>query len=282
MGLIYHEQTYKNQFLGVDRPQRIVDNSAIVWLFMEYLFILECRPLLMKLTRRQEEFIENLIDLSQELNGPIHYSVLADRLGVSPITAYDMLCLLEEKGLVSSEYQVAEGRSGPGRAERLFFPLVQHNQNVGNRRGVIASNDLEWKKIGLERVRDDLAPEKDFPTELLAQVASDELDHIRYCLEVMTVLALHLQAHTRQREFLSHLADILPQNSEISSANLSLLGGFAYGLYAREDQDHEWSRILLEHILQYQKIVARLSPEECDLLADDLTGLFSPLTTDQE
>ena len=54
----------------------------------------------MKLTRRQEEFIKNLVDLNQEFNGPIHYSVLAERLGVSPFTAYDMLCMLEEKGVV--------------------------------------------------------------------------------------------------------------------------------------------------------------------------------------
>ena len=73
-----------------------------------------------KLTRRQQEFINNLIDLSGEESGPIHYSVLADRLGVSPFTAYDMLCLLEKKGMVTSEYQLAAGKDGPGRAERLF------------------------------------------------------------------------------------------------------------------------------------------------------------------
>ena len=63
----------------------------------------------MKLTKRQEQFIENLIDLSQEIDGPIHYSTLAERLGVSPFTAYDMLRVLEKKGAVVSEYQVAEG-----------------------------------------------------------------------------------------------------------------------------------------------------------------------------
>ena len=76
----------------------------------------------MNLTRRQKDFITNLIDLSNEIEGPIHYSALADRLGVSPFTAYDMLRLLEEKGLVTSEYQLAAGKDGPGRAERLFYP----------------------------------------------------------------------------------------------------------------------------------------------------------------
>ena len=102
----------------------------------------------MRLTRRQEEFIKNLIDLSQELDGPIHYSVLAERLGVSPFTAYDMLRLLEEKGMVSSEYHVAEGRSGPGRAERLFFPLNHRNRELAERLGAISPSDEEWKQGG--------------------------------------------------------------------------------------------------------------------------------------
>ena len=60
----------------------------------------------MKLTRRQETFIHRLLDLYRELDGPIHYSLLAERVGVSPFTAYDMLRLLEEKGLVTSEYRL--------------------------------------------------------------------------------------------------------------------------------------------------------------------------------
>ena len=54
----------------------------------------------MKITRRQEEFVKKMLELRQEFDGPVHYSLLAERLGVSPLTAYDMLCLLEEKGFV--------------------------------------------------------------------------------------------------------------------------------------------------------------------------------------
>lgn len=51
----------------------------------------------MKITRRQEDFIRKLLDLYRESEGPIHYSELAERLGVNRFTAYDMLRLLEEK-----------------------------------------------------------------------------------------------------------------------------------------------------------------------------------------
>lgn len=237
----------------------------------------------MKLTRRQEEFIENLIDLSQELDGPIHYSVLAERLGVSPFTAYDMLRLLEEKGMVSSEYQVAEGKSGPGRAERLFYPLKQRNRQMAERFGAISTSDEEWKQVVLSKVRQGLAPEKEFADELLALIPPDGPESFRYCLEVMMVLALRLRQHAGQREFMTYLSDILPHDGEVSPANLCLLGGFAFGFFAKEETtDREWSQMLLGHILHYQDLVRRLTPKECRLLADDLLAVFSPPAADPE
>ncbi len=76
----------------------------------------------MKLTRRQEAFMRKLLDVYREAQEPVHYSVLAGRLGVSPFTAYDMLRLLEEKGLVSSDYSRGTRKSGPGRSEVFFLP----------------------------------------------------------------------------------------------------------------------------------------------------------------
>jgi Mn-dependent DtxR family transcriptional regulator len=48
----------------------------------------------------------------------VHYSRLAERLGVSRFTAYDMLRLLEEKGFVSSDYQLSAHKS-VGRRSKL-------------------------------------------------------------------------------------------------------------------------------------------------------------------
>ena len=56
----------------------------------------------MKLTGRQRQFVAKFIDLYQQANRPLHYVTVAQQLDVSPMTAYDMLRLLEEKGLVAS------------------------------------------------------------------------------------------------------------------------------------------------------------------------------------
>jgi len=76
-----------------------------------------------ELTRRQEAFIHKLLDLYREAEAPVHYADVARALEVRPVTAYEMLRLLEEKGLVTSEYVMPS--SGPGRSTIVFRPTEQ-------------------------------------------------------------------------------------------------------------------------------------------------------------
>jgi DNA-binding Lrp family transcriptional regulator len=238
----------------------------------------------MKLTRRQLEFIENLVDLTREVDGPIHYSMLAERLGVSPFTAYDMLRLLEEKGMVTSEYQLAEGKSGPGRAERLFCPVVQkeHQQLFVEKFGDVNLSQEELREFILEQASQGEFPQQALGEELIARVPPDGPEEIRYCVGIMLVIALRLRHHDGHQKFFAYLSDILPIDGTITPANLCLLGGFAFGIMAQEEtEDREWSQILLEHSLQYQEIVRCMAPDECKLLADNLMLVFTPMTQEK-
>ena len=59
----------------------------------------------MELTGRQHAFLSRLIDLYRAAQHALHYSTVAEHLGVSPMTAYDMLRLLDRAGgLCVSEY----------------------------------------------------------------------------------------------------------------------------------------------------------------------------------
>jgi hypothetical protein len=79
----------------------------------------------MELTLRQRAFLNKLVDLCHEAHGPVHYSDVARTLGVSRFSAYDMLRLLERKGLVRAEYHRDEREGGPGRPSVVFVPLVR-------------------------------------------------------------------------------------------------------------------------------------------------------------
>lgn len=230
----------------------------------------------MKITRRQEDFISNMIELSQKFDCPIHYSVLAEHLGVSPFTAYDMLRLLEEKGLVTSEYQLASDKSGPGRAERVFYPTkmaLDRRQRLSEEAGGAI------KLFILERMRKGELNDQGLIEEMLARIPPVGQGQIRYCVEVMTIVALRLRGSSGRRTFQEYLPEILSGSSSDCRANLSLLGGFAFGILSTESSsDQEWISQLFEHVGEYLDIVSKMSPGECRKLGEYLEVVFTPLT----
>jgi hypothetical protein len=231
----------------------------------------------MKLTRRQEEFISNLIDLSDEFDGPIHYSLLAERLGVSPFTAYDMLCLLEEKGLVNSEYQLAESKSGPGRAERLFFPnpiILNHEKGLSEKFGGKFPSKQELKQIVLNGGEIEPIWNIEIADELLARIPDIDPGELSFCVEIMTIIALRLKPSFGRKILLDHLATLLPVK-DAAREDLALFGGFALGILVQENvADHDWCQHLFGYVQQYLNIVFTLNPQECQQLAQVLTDVF--------
>ena len=68
-----------------------------------------------KLTRRQQQFLSKFLDLYGKKRESLHYTALAEYIGVGKISAYEMLRLLEEHGLVEAEYELPANQRGPGR-----------------------------------------------------------------------------------------------------------------------------------------------------------------------
>ena len=60
----------------------------------------------------QKVFLSRVLDFYLETRQPLHYSTIAQQLGLSNSTAYDMLRLLEGKGMVSSEYVMPSSTVG--------------------------------------------------------------------------------------------------------------------------------------------------------------------------
>lgn len=234
----------------------------------------------MKLTRRQEDFISNIVELTQKFDCPVHYSVIAEHLGVSPFTAYDMLRLLEDKGMVRSEYQLASDKTGPGRAERLFYPTemaLESQQRLSEEAGG------EIKEFILQRMLENELPSQDLVEEMVARIPSEGQGPIRYCVEVMTIVALHLRSSVGRGTFQEYLPEILASNGSTCRANLSLLGGFSFGILSAEcSDDQEWVGKLFEHVGHYLDIVSKLSPEDCRQLREYLVDVFMPLTEGQD
>lgn len=105
-----------------------------------------------KLTRRQKQFLTQVLDAYKETNAPIHYSELAEKLGISKVTTYEMLRLLEEFGLIHSEYEYPAEQRGPGRPSVVFSPTAKArqvlDQSLENPQAI-----AEWNEIKDELLR---------------------------------------------------------------------------------------------------------------------------------
>lgn len=233
----------------------------------------------MKLTRRQEEFIINLHNLSDELDGPIHYSLLAERLGVSPFTAYDMLCLLEEKGLAKSVYQLASDRSGPGRAERVFTPtreaLARQKQAVHNT-GKSDPKKGDLTRIVLDHIRSGSFPDRELLEDALARIPLEvEWDDLQFCMEVMTVIVIRLRGNAGEQAVARFWREITPDNSTVNPNHLSAFAGFSYRIAAQEcASDPEWVNKMLENINLFLEIISEMEANKIIHLSNYLNNLF--------
>ena len=69
----------------------------------------------MGMTERQQGFLEQY----REVKAPLHYSVVAEKLRISNISAYEMLRLLKQKGMVASRV----GEPCPHRDHRFALCL---------------------------------------------------------------------------------------------------------------------------------------------------------------
>jgi hypothetical protein len=237
----------------------------------------------MKLTRRQETFVQKMIELKQEFNGPVRYALLAERLGVSPFTAYDMLCLLEEKGYVTSQYQLPTDKAGPGRAERVFYPAgkaLAHQQHIFAETGGQQLEGEALKAFVLEKFRkgEFQHDESELAEQMMARMLIGGQGDVRYCVEVMTVAALRLQHSTGRQVLFAHLPEILPGAAEACNANLALLGGFVFGLLAQQNAPGlEWLSQLRQHLQGYLDVVMGMDGEACSQLAAQLANVFTAL-----
>ena len=233
----------------------------------------------MKITRRQETFIYNLLDLYRELDGPIHYSVLAERVGVSPFTAYDMLRLLEDKGLVASEYRVDSDKPIPGRSEVFFWPTEQAHNLWKELAGETDIGDWETVKSRvLNRIRGGELQDRELAEQMLARVPPEGSSILRYCVEIVTILALRLKRGAGRQLLAEYLQKVLSEQNGASRVNLSLLSGFALGVLANENVDNAaWSSQMLDHVQRYQSLILEMDDRLMKRLIKNLTEVFSPL-----
>jgi hypothetical protein len=240
-----------------------------------------------KLTRRQRAFLDKLLQLYRERRGPVHYSDVAERLGVNRFSAYDMLKVLEKKGFASSSYALrsassgaASGSPGPGRSIVVFSPTSRATQA-----GTTAADDTrlgdEWQSVRnrvLEKLRQAReANGREAVGDLLARLPEAPTP-LTFCTEMIGALLLNMsRARTRAGD-LSPFR-ILASLKAGGTARLETLAGLSLGV-SLADHD-ESSRSLTERLVgqiqDYQVSLNRLGEDSREALASFLEDALEAL-----
>jgi DNA-binding MarR family transcriptional regulator len=218
------------------------------------------------LTRRRMQFLQKLVDLYQKTNLPIHYETLADALGVSKWTAYDMLKEIEKLGYLSRSYEVNAKETG--RSQVVYVPTVKASELFEQKRSE-AFDPTEWKAT-IARI-----------TALLVRLRSRELDdalqqmfeetskvnrRIDFCAYIIGLLLMFLRKlGARNEAVIHHLVSKAP-NQEIG---MTVFVGAVLGA-AIQTLNDEIGIELSELVSQYLKSIAELTEMEKALLSDFL------------
>ena len=226
----------------------------------------------MQLTPRQQTFLDKLFDLYREFDGPVHYSLVAERLGVNKFSAYDMLKLLEKKGVAASSYVLSRDNTGPGRSMVVFYPTHKAARFLTQLSHEVLGGD-EWhqtKERLLQRLRE--TQESNYAEtvrELLADLP-DVKTPLIYCTEMIGVLLLNL-AHARKQadELLPNgmLTNLTAQNE----VGLGTLAGFSLGsLMSNQPRDPSSVSKLVSHTRNFQTYLGELSEDSIRRLTNFL------------
>lgn len=232
----------------------------------------------MAVTRRQMDFLQIIKQVYEATNLPVHYARVAELLGISKWSAYEMLKTLERKGLLTSQYEVDQEKKYPGRARVMFAPTQLVNL-------VLSGKTLE-----------DMAPVKEFqllkerlmsfydkttktaPGELEEQMRT-ELSGVEnplvFCAYVITILILQLQ--TLSKTSISLLKNVALEVSE-GKIGLAMFVGAAIGSMAKTASQVQLLSHMADCLSGFQKNLAILNRSEQALLMDFLSEMLARTT----
>lgn len=223
----------------------------------------------MKLTRRQQMILSKFLDLYRQNEEALHYTTLAEHLGVSSITAYDMLRLLEEHGLVISEFIPPSQREGEGRARVVFRPTSAALELLGELAGSDWNGD-EWEVVKsriLQALREGKGSDyQGLLDDLLARIP-ERRSPMLYAAEMVTAIILQLY-QLKEDAAGSTLFENLHAFGLPGELGLNALAGLTVGLSYVERANRRVTGFLLSHTGRYQKMLGRLSSENRRRLAD--------------
>ncbi len=214
----------------------------------------------MNLTGRQQAFLRQFLELYRQVQKPLHYTDVAEAFGVAKITAYDMLRLLEQRGLVRSEYVLRGKGQGSGRSSIVSFPTAEAFALFGET-GALGWDRTEWEQFRthvLNRLRQQSDHQK-LLEEILTRL-SERTTPLVYAAQMATAIILNVLL-VEEEGSASALVERLKALGLPGEVGLNALSGLTIGLSFVERANRRFTDRLVGATRGYQQSLARLSAE---------------------
>jgi energy-coupling factor transport system substrate-specific component len=215
------------------------------------------------LTHRQQEFLNALIDLTRRAGRAVHYSTVAEHLGVGKVSAYEMLRVLEDKDLVRREFLRSETSSGPGRSAVVFVPTSLALPTL-------SGTAEEWARIKAEII----GKLQRYRPEGYDRMLNDLLERLPrrrsaswYLAEMSTAIALGVHS-LRDHPEVHRLQRLLKEIGLPGELGVNAIPGLGAGLALVGRFNRRLSDLLLAQASKTQAHLSELSVETRKQLAE--------------
>jgi len=222
-----------------------------------------------ELSRRQKQFLNQFLEMYKEKEEPIHYVALAKHLDIGNVTAYEMLRLLEKRGLVEAEYHLPSGTRGPGRSEIFFRPTNEAARLFKQLSGSTA--DIETWEIAKQNILKELQEGKaggyeTLLNDLLIRIP-EQRSPLIFMTEMITAIIISINSIKKAAED-NGLVDRLSRIGLPGELGLIALAGIGAALSLVEDANLSLSTFLMKQSGKYQEMLTQLSEEKRKQMID--------------
>lgn len=229
-----------------------------------------------RLTARQRAFLARLVEIYHEFKRPIHYSIVARSLGLSNSTAYDMLRVLEDKGMVSSQYNTDKKVSGPGRASIVFRPSIKAIRQFMSF-DVDGSLIGEWKETRASIVNSlenkSGVDSRELISSLLEQ-AGKMRTPMASCALIITALLIGFRESRKETD--TDMVNLILK-VPVSGPGISSIASFMLGVLVADRKVRDQIKNYQDYIVKYLAFAQDMSQENLTKLHELMTDVCARL-----
>lgn len=216
----------------------------------------------LSLTKRRQEFLDHIYRQFKKTNNPVHYSKVAEAIGVSKWTAYDVLKELENQGLVKRTYSTNENEAG--RSIVVFSPTEIAESFFQKERREL-TNTEEWEAILPEVFKlvenPQNLPLREAIHHIISLMKNVEVK-LEFCAYFLSILLLYLNTLGKN---VKELTVNLINASKEAKVQLTVFTGAVVGMII-QSVGEELSPDMVKLVQQFLDNVNELNAGELSLL----------------